>query len=107
MTIHMSKTDFEYNSLCDGEIKEGKVYTIIEYYNERNPRDKWYWLRPGDNGGVSGNANQQIKRYHGWRGTTYGIAKYACGLRQVLEIIQYKNGNYKITLGNDLKANEP
>ena len=64
-----------------------------------------------DNGrGVPGNINREICRYHGWRGTSDGMIKYAYGLRKIksLSVIdRYSDdeGHYqtvKIVVGSDI-----
>lgn len=106
MIIRMTGDEFDAHQIDVGKIEIGSVYTIVEYHKEESPSAGWYRLRPGDTGGISGNMDPSIKRYHGWRGTSNGTVKTACGLREVTKIEHYKNGNYKITLGDDLKADE-
>lgn len=55
--------------------------------------------------------NPEIKRYHGWRGTSYGTATYAHGLREVIKIsepIEYEDGYMyqKVTVGRDLSPDK-
>lgn len=106
MIIRMTGEEFERFEYERGTVEVGGVYTVVECCNENNPGAIWHQLIPGDNGGVGGNMNPQIKRYHGWRGTTNGTSRTACGVRAVLKIERYKNGNVKIALGEDLKADE-
>lgn len=58
--------------------------------------------------GYPGNMNTAIKRYHGWRGTSYGTATYAYGVRRV-ELVEatskvddYGDTIYKVRVGQDL-----
>lgn len=55
--------------------------------------------------GIGGNSNPSIKRYHGWRGTTNGVAKYAHGVRKIIsvgEVTDEWRGERKYTVGPDL-----
>ena len=52
--------------------------------------------------GVSGNSNRNIKRFHGWRGTTDDRSVYAHGLRKIIKIRALKNGTIAVTVGPDL-----
>ena len=61
----------------------------------------WFDLARG-RGGIGGNLNSNIKRYHGWRGTSYGTSTYAHGLRKVIKKWTDKKGNIHITVGKDL-----
>lgn len=62
-----------------------------------------YWLSVGP---VGGNSSPDIKRYHGWRGTTNDRAIYAHGLRKVLKMRELKNGQIAVTVGQDLYPEE-
>lgn len=104
MIIRMSQEMFDGFEYEHGKMEIGQIYTVLEKTNI-NTGDTWYVLIPGDTGGIEGNMDPTVKRYHGWRGTTNGIQVYAEGVRAVENIVTYKNGNRKITLGEDLKAN--
>ena len=56
--------------------------------------------------GIGGNSNRDIKRYHGWRGTTNDIACYAHGLRKITKIRELKNGNIAVTVGKGILPDE-
>jgi len=58
------------------------------------------WLVPDNGEGIGGNTNHEIKRYHGWRGTTNGTATYAHGLRTVIASRETRK-TITITLGAD------
>ena len=69
---------------------------------------KWYELRH-DTSGIGGNLNSSIKRYHGWRGTSYGISTDAYGLREILAVEVLKDDVYegrtlRVTLSKDLHS---
>lgn len=58
--------------------------------------------------GYPGNMNSSIKRFHGWRGTSYGTSTYAYGVRCV-ELVEatdredeYGDTIYKVRVGKDL-----
>lgn len=105
MIVRMMADELDVFEMDNGEIKVGNVYTVLEKTNV-NSGAKWHVLIPGDRGGVGGNMNPSVKRYHGWRGTTNDVSTDACGVHQVEEIFRYKNGNVKIKLGVDLKEDE-
>lgn len=57
--------------------------------------------------GYPGNMNKEIKRFHGWRGTSYGVSVYAYGVRRV-EMVEttdreneYGDTIYKVRVGKD------
>jgi len=56
--------------------------------------------------GIGGNMNNEIKRYHGWRGTTSDIETYAHGLRRIISVNELKNGQITVTVGVDLHPEE-
>lgn len=105
MIVRMMAEELDNFEMDHGKVLVGNIYTVLEKTNV-NSGARWFVLIPGDNGGVGGNMNPSVKRYHGWRGTTNDISTDACGVHQVEEILQYKNGNVKIKLGPDLKADE-
>ena len=106
MTIYMTEDEFWEHEYKGSQIASGGRYAIVEYTN-LNTNAHWYKLYAGVTEGIGGNQDSAIKRWHGWRGTTNNIYAYAHGLREVLKITEFKNGNYRITLGEDLKAGEP
>lgn len=101
MTIRMTAEEFDRHNMDISDIVEGGVYTVISFQHALRGTE-WYNLIPGDHGGVGGNMDPKVKRYHGWRGTTNDVAKYAEGLRRVEKITKYKNGNVHIKLSGDL-----
>ena len=100
-TIKYTEYDF-----CNGYIPSelGEEVILLEYNNTLRG-GTWYKLIR-DFGGVGGNLNPQIKRYHGWRGTTDNISCYACGLRKVIKIrkTETKKGEplVYVTVGKDI-----
>lgn len=58
--------------------------------------------------GYPGNMNNDICRFHGWRGTSYGTATYAYGVREVIKVVLTDEEDfegrqlYKVTVGKDL-----
>ena len=59
-----------------------------------------------DTGGVGGNSNPKIQRYHGWRGTTNDHSVDAHGRREVVSVRTLKNGDVAVTVGPDLDPEE-
>lgn len=103
--IRMTEEEFDLHNIETAKLEEGQIYTVVEYSNV-NTGAKWHKLLAGDNGGVSGNIDPAIKRYHGWRGTTNNVSKEADGVRRIEKITQYKNGNYKLILSDDLVSDK-
>lgn len=56
--------------------------------------------------GIGGNSDPNIKRYHGWRGTTCDLSVSAHGLRKITKIRTLKNGRVAVTVGKDLLPEE-
>lgn len=57
--------------------------------------------------GISGNMNKEIRKFHGWRGSTCGSSTYAHGWREVLVSEKMKRGNgWRTVLSEDLSINE-
>ena len=52
--------------------------------------------------GIPGNDNSDIKRFHGWRGTTCDIEVVAHGLRKIIKISELKNSDISVTVGQDI-----
>lgn len=107
MIIRMTEEQFDRHEREIAEINVGVEYAIVECCNVLEPSMVWYELIPDVDDGIGGNMNPAIKRWHGWRGTTNDISMTACGLHKVTRISGYKNGDYRISLGPDLKADEP
>lgn len=51
--------------------------------------------------GWGGNMDSGIKRFHGWRGTTNNMRREALGVRAVLSVKRYRNGEYRVLLSED------
>ena len=64
-----------------------------------NGCEKWSLFK-GD--GVPGNMNSNVKRYHGWRGTTGKTSVDAFGMRRIEKVTRTKDGEIKVTVGRDL-----
>lgn len=108
MIIRMSAEDLDRWELDHGQkLTVGTVCTVAYKKDINRPAVAWYELIPGDNGGIPGNMDRTVRRYHGWRGTTNNVSTEACGVHEVTAIQAYKNGNVKITLGPDLRPDEP
>lgn len=79
--------------------EKGKSYMFLinEYVGPGNGgNDIDYFITDNEDvieNGVGGNSNPNIKRFHGWRGTTNDIATYAYGVRkcEYVTIKKYKN----------------
>ena len=83
----------------------GKEYVLIEN-EDIETGEIWYIFKANTSQGAGGNTSPTVYRYHGWRGTTNNIQRYALGVRRVLKIVEQKNGMTRITLSDDLKKDE-
>ena len=92
------------------DIRVGDELILVSHTNAMTG-EEIYKLVP-DNGGIGGNLDSSIKRYHGWRGTTSNWSVYAEGLRRVERVDPIKEhaGGYirtvKVKLSGDLKPEE-
>lgn len=91
----------------------GKAYIFFSRENVMTGTESFHLMDwDPEKGGIPGNINPSIRRYHGWRGTYGNTATYALGVRRVDEIIRFKqddDGNYyfKVRLSaKDLVADE-
>ena len=56
---------------------------------------------------IPGNLNHRIRHYHGWRGTTCDVARYAMGWRRVESVIpRTRGGGLVVILSADLRPDE-
>lgn len=110
MTQKTVKVYFEWYHDDDYAFKVGEEVMLVRKYYEKYGSEEWFLIR-GCKDGIGGNLSPDIKRYHGWRGTTNGVSTDAYGLRKVIkasEIKVDKDGDryQKVTVGKDLTANE-
>lgn len=94
-----------FNYYCgDFPVSVGDKYILVCRSTESG---RFWFTLYFDNGGVPGNLNSSIKRYHGWRGCSYGVSTYAYGLRRIIRaspVEMDENGCWfqHITVGKDL-----
>lgn len=105
----------------DGTIKQietnetfhNETYTIgdevllVEVYNTSTGTSYYEIWKKYAKTGYPGNADKDIKLYHGWRGETNGLSKFAKGTRKILKIEKDKKYSeeekiYRVTLSDDL-----
>lgn len=103
MIIRIDEEDIFRNGL---DLTIGTEYVVVERSNENNGAH-WHELRRHTKGGIPGNMDHNIRRYHGWRGTTNNTSTVALGLRKIVAVTKYKNGNVKVTMSDDLLPDEP
>ena len=102
MTIRENLKDFEG---YDDMPKVGQVYAIAERKNILSGFVVSYMfklIRGDGNDGFGGNMDHNVKRFHGWRGTTNDVSVTALGVFKVLSITEQKNGLSRIKLSEDL-----
>lgn len=67
-------------------VKPGAKCVLVGRHSDFAPWCKVdYSLQRGENG-VPGNADWSCKEYHGFRGSTDNVSKYAYGLREILSV---------------------
>lgn len=60
---------------------------VIVYSESREGSGKEvFYIRPDNGSGIPGNMNSNIRRYHGWRGTTDGVSVYAYGCYSIKSV---------------------
>lgn len=79
-------TTSDDNTLLLDDIHVGDEFLVVETYNEMRPKENSRFTLFRTNEGLSGNANWNIKRYHGWRGTSDNLARFAHGVHKVISI---------------------
>lgn len=105
-TLYIYEDNFYLNTLQIEDAKIGAQGILVEHYDENNGCAEWTLNR--DNGGIGGNMNMNMKRYHGWRGTINGTAIYAHGLREIIKVSEVMTEKetgreyVKVTVGKDL-----
>ena len=65
-------------------VKVGDTVILIERYDINRGDTQWQLRIAPD--GIGGNSDNNIKRYHGWRGTTNNVSITAHGLRRVIKV---------------------
>lgn len=99
MTIKMTT----HNWINNWEpIKIGEIYKVMMFENELKDEPITYRFLSDIETGWPGVLDSGVKCYHGWRGTENNIRKEALGVYQVLDIVEQKNGLYRIKLSADL-----
>lgn len=103
-TIRIS--EFELGRQPLDSYRVGDEYILVERVRETTG-DVTYDIVPHQGHGVPGNLNPDVKLYHGWRGTTDGWSKTACGVRKIIKVSPVKKDRegwdyIKVTVGKDL-----
>ena len=103
MRIYIKEHGMDMMDLYGTAPRIGDLVTLVERINVNTNETTWNFASAD---GAPGNSDPSIRRYHGWRGTTNNSSATARGLRRVEKIQRFKNGNYAITLSEDLKPDE-
>ena len=119
-SMHSPDSDADYiDYLIDYEIMMHEFPAVDEVYmvatdtyvgppNNVHPKHDAIIFKPDNGEGWRGNSDPNIKRYHGWRGTTDDWALYGEGVRKC--IAAYVTGNRSKTVrfvfGKDLKKDQ-
>lgn len=103
MTIREDLRDFEITRY-DDKPEVGKEYAIAERKNILSGSVSYVFrlIRGDGTDGFGGNLDHNVKRFHGWRGTTNDVSKTALGVFRILSIVEQKNGLSRIKLSEDL-----
>lgn len=99
MTIKMSRSNMEKNPTA---VRIGGIYKVMSYEDIVGNDPTEYKLLPDIDTGWPGNMDSSTSLYHGWRGTTNNVYAYALGVFKVLDIVEQKNGMFRIKLSADL-----
>lgn len=97
-------------------VNVGDQYILVSH-TDTMTQHTYYTLAHDNGAGISGNMNSNIKRYHGWRGTTGDVSVCAEGLHRVERIDYVKDLNagtssipdrvMKLKLSPDLVPDKP
>ena len=84
----------------------GDEVILLEIRGHLGKKSEWKCV-PFTGEGIGGNMNPDIKRFHGWRGTSFERAIFAHGVRRVIKASDYEDPYtgytvQKITVGKDL-----
>ena len=61
----------------------------------------------GEDGGIPGNSDPSIRKYHGWRGTNTDVGVFAYGWRRVLEYRPLSRGEgSRVVFSADLRPDQ-
>lgn len=96
MTISMTGVAWVYSDLFVGD------YAILVLRTNVITGEKHYMLYPDNGVGIAGNMKPEIRRYHGWLGTTNNISVKALGLRMIIAAHVCKNGRVRVWITKDL-----
>ena len=75
---------------------------LVERDNIAKRAEKSSYFLSFSTDGIGGNSNRDIKKFHGWRGTTNDVAIYAYGIRKIQSIKICHNGIPHVKVGCDL-----
>lgn len=90
-------------------LRAGDSILLISKYNEETGKENYYlcFEEKAIEEGYPGNADYSVRRFHGWRGTSYGTAIYAHGVHRITFIVKLPDGGLKIKIGKtDIKKME-
>lgn len=100
LVIYMS--EYEAYDRFGGAPEMGKEFKVLERTDTMTGNVINYNFSEDVTKGWGGNMNSEIKRFHGWRGTTNNISAEALGIRRIEKVTEYKNGSVRILMSEDL-----
>ena len=99
MTIKMTRANMINNY---EPINVGESYKVLECENLIREEPVFYRFNSEIESGWPGLLDNTIRSYHGWIGTENNIHKTALGVFKVLDIVEQKNGLFRVKLSKDL-----
>ena len=82
--------------------KIGSCAILVERDNIAKRDEKPSYFLSFSTDGIGGNMDRNIKRYHGWRGTSNDVAIHSYGIRKIQSIKVCRNGIPHVKVGCDL-----
>ena len=99
LVIYMS--EYEVYDKFGGTPEVGQEFKVLERKEIMSGAVN-YNFSEDTSSGWGGNMNRNIRRFHGWRGTTNDISTDALGIRRIEKVTEFKNGSVRILMSEDL-----
>ena len=104
------KYAFDVNEFASGETYKPGDRVLVALFEDFANRGEWYdAIKEYADTGYPGNLDPNIRRFHGWRGTTNNIAVTACGVYVIKDVKRLDDyGRVRIVLHRkDIRKEEP
>lgn len=100
---YYAKNDYDgaptYRFLSD--LKPGDHVLVYSKQWENSATISYHLSRRLADTGMPGNTNPEIFRFHGWRGTSFGLSTSAHGVYAVKSVMSFKTADYD---GSEIEA---